>query len=183
MKLTTKQIVLIGLFTAVTVIFSQISIKIPISPVPITFQALAVFLSAIILGSKAGTLSLLVYILLGAIGLPVFANFKGGLGVIFGATGGFIISFPIIAWVMGKLLEKKEKVTHLQILLTSLLGLAICYALGTAWLAFVAKLSLEKALMAAVVPFIPLDLVKIVVATVLGYQVRNALVKAKLLSV
>ncbi|MCR4435276.1 MAG: biotin transporter BioY [Clostridiales bacterium] len=182
MKLSTKQMIVIGLFTAITAIFSQISLKIPLSPVPVTLQTLAVFLSAIILGSKCGMLSQIVYILIGAAGVPVFSNFESGIGVLFGYKGGFLISFPIMAYVMGLILEKRKRFTPFAIVPALTAGMAVCYTIGAFWLALVLKTSAVKAVTAAVIPFIPFDLVKIIIAAILGYQVRNSLIKTNLLA-
>ena len=101
MKLNLKEINLIAVFTAVTAILAQISIPIPISPVPVTLSIFGVLLSSLILGRKCGTISQIVYILLGAAGVPVFAGLRGGLSVLLSPTGGYIVSYPIIALVIG----------------------------------------------------------------------------------
>lgn len=180
MKFSVKEIVLIGIFAALTAIMAQISI--PLKPVPITFQIFAVFLSAFILGSKCATFSQIVYVLLGAIGLPVFSKFSGGTQIILGPTGGYIIAFPIVAFVVGKLVEKKAEPSKIYLISVALLGLILCYSLGAAQLGFILKLSVQKSLSLGVLPFIPLDIVKLIIASVLGYEIRKILLKANLLS-
>ena len=90
----TKNLTLVSLMAAVTVIMAQIAIPMP-AGIPMTLQTLAVTLAGVILGSKRGAISMLVYLLLGAVGLPVFSGFRGGFAMFVGPTGGFLISFPI----------------------------------------------------------------------------------------
>lgn len=186
MKFNIRSLILTGLFAAITAVFSLIAIPTPFSPVPITLQLLAVFLSGIILGSKYGSLSQIVYLLVGAVGFPVFAGFHGGFGALFGPTGGFLISFPIIAFLIGLIIEKNKNASDLAMRflvmpLLLLLGLLICYSLGSIWLSFVLKISLVKAIYIGVLPFIALDIVKAIFLSVIGYQIRISLIKAKLI--
>jgi len=169
-KFTTKDIVFTGFLTALIVICSWISIPMT---VPFTLQTFAVFLSVILLGGKRGTLSVLVYILLGAVGLPVFSGFKGGIGVILGPTGGYILGFIIsalIMWGFESMFGKK-----LWVYITSMiLGLASCYAFGTIWFMTVYNrgnqdpASLSVVLGWCVIPFIIPDAVKIALALIIG---------------
>lgn len=107
-KISVQDICCIALMAAVTVVMAQISIPMPMG-VPMTMQTFAVTLAGVILGSKRGGLSILVYVLLGAIGLPVFAGFSGGIQNLVGPTGGFLISFPIMAWLIGVGVEKRKR--------------------------------------------------------------------------
>jgi len=178
MKLNLKEINLIAVFTAVTAILAQISIPIPISPVPVTLSIFGVLLSSLILGRKCGTISQIVYILLGAAGVPVFAGLRGGLSVLLGPTGGYIVSYPIIALVIGSFLNQRTSPSFFRMAGASLTGLIICYAFGTTWLAIVANLGPAEAIASGVLPFIPLDIVKVIISAALGRQVKNALSKA-----
>ena len=169
MKLTTKDIVFIGIFAALMAVCSWISIPLT---VPVTLQTFAVFLAVGLLGGKRGTISVIVFILLGAIGVPVFAGFSGGLGVLFGTTGGYILGFiftALIMWLFEKLFGKK---TWAQIV-SMILGLLVCYAFGTAWFMIVyaranGSVSLMTALGWCVIPFIIPDICKIALAFVLS---------------
>ncbi|MBU3199873.1 biotin transporter BioY [Clostridium estertheticum] len=179
LNLSIKEIMVAGLFAAITSVLAQISFVLPFSPIPITFQILAVFLSSIILGSKLSAISQLVYILLGAIGIPVFANFSGGLNCILGPTGGYLISYPIIAFIIGKTIEKEYNIIiTISGLFTSLL---ICYSMGVLQLAFITKISLKKAILLGVAPYILLDSAKIWTAYLVGVKIRNSLLKARLI--
>lgn len=148
--------------------------------VPFTLQTFAIFLAVGILGGKLGSLSVLVYIVLGAIGVPVFAGFSGGMGVLLGPTGGYIIGFIFSALVMW-LIEKffGRKIVALGVAMV--VGLIVCYAFGTAWFMVVyAKqgnaIDLATALGWCVIPFIIPDIVKIVAALSVSKALRKVVV-------
>ena len=125
----TYDIVYIAVFAVIMAICSWISIP---AAVPFTLQTFGVFIAVGILGGKRGTLSVLVFILLGAIGVPVFAGFSGGIGVLAGTTGGYIIGFlfsALVMWAMEKLPGKKAVMQ----IVSMIVGLIVCYAFGTAW--------------------------------------------------
>lgn len=161
-------IVYIGLGAAFIAICSWIAIPLTTTPVPVTLQTFAVFAIAGILGLKRGTLAVLVYILLGAIGLPVFAGFTSGLGVVLGNTGGYIIGFLFSAAIVGlakKLFGNKNYIIGISMVV----GLLICYLFGTFWFMQVyaqksGTISFFTAFSWCVVPFIIPDIVKIVLA-------------------
>ncbi|AWI06245.1 biotin transporter BioY [Clostridium drakei] len=179
LNLSTKEMILISIFAAITSILAQISIVVPFSPVPITLQILAVYLSAIILGSRLSFMSQLVYILLGAVGVPVFASFHGGITSILGPTGGFLISYPIIAFIIGKVTEKNHNI--MMIILGLFISLLICYTFGVLQLSFITKMSLQKAIMIGAAPYVLLDTAKVIAAYLFGVKVRQALVGANLI--
>lgn len=179
-KFSVRDLSIVATFTALTAVMSQISIPIPFSPVPITLQIFAIYLAAIILGSKLATLSQIIYLLLGAIGAPVFSHFSGGLQSLVGPTGGFLISFPIVAFIVGKISEKDRGFFALTFGL--IISLILCYSMGTLQLSFVAKISINKAIMVGAVPFIPLDLAKIFTAYLIGTKVKSSLIKSNLLN-
>ncbi|OAA83985.1 biotin transporter BioY [Clostridium ljungdahlii] len=179
MNLKLREITTTAIFTALTAILAQISIPLPFSPVPITFQILAVYISAVILGSKLGALSQLVYVLLGAVGVPVFANFHGGLSVVLGPTGGYLITYPIIAYIIGKISEKE--LSFVKSIIGLIISLIFCYAIGVLQLSFITKISIEKSIFVGALPFIPLDTIKVIIAYILGSRVREALIKTNLI--
>ena len=168
-RFKTIDLAYIGIFAALIAVCSWISIPLP--TVPITLQTMGVCITAGLLGTKRGTLTVIVYILLGLIGVPVFSGFSSGIGVLAGATGGYIIGFiftALIDCVMLKLLGKKVWVY----ILSMIIGIAVCYAFGTAWFMIYNNsrgdaVSLVMALGWCVTPFIIPDLVKIAVAAVL----------------
>src|SRR5665647_1501494 len=128
MKISTKNMILTALFAALTAIGALISI--PIGPAPITMQLLFTVMSGIFLGANLGALSQILYVLMGLIGLPVFAGGSGGFSTIFNPTFGYLIGFIIAAYVIGKILERKEKPSFSKILITCLFGTLLIYAIG-----------------------------------------------------
>lgn len=166
----------IGIFTVLITICSWISIP---TAIPFSLQTFAVFLSVAVLGGKRGTLAVIVYVLLGAVGVPVFAEFTGGIGIILRSTGGYIIGFifsALVMWLMESLLGKKLWVQAISMVL----GLLACYAVGTAWFMFVymrdtGAVGLSTVLGWCVVPFILPDAVKIVLALTLSNTLRKPL--------
>ncbi|MEE5992618.1 MAG: biotin transporter BioY [Oscillospiraceae bacterium] len=171
---TTLEMVYVAIFAALLAVCSQL--QIPLT-VPVTLQTFGVFLALEILGGKKGFFSVLVFILLGAIGIPVFAGFTGGLGVLFGSTGGYILGFILTAgiyWLAEKTLGGK-----LWVRITAMvIGLLLCYTFGTAWFMFIyardnGAITLGQALSWCVIPFLLPDTIKMVVAFVLGGRLKK----------
>ena len=177
-KLKTVEIAYVGIFVAFIAVCSWISIPLA---VPITLQTMAVCITAGLLGTKKSVLAVVVYILLALIGVPVLSGFSSGVGVVFGITGGYIVGFIFTALIVGimvKLLGKKVWVYALSMFL----GIAVCYAFGTAWFIIYNNsnadaVTIGGALSMCVVPFIIPDLVKIAVATLICKRL-NKYVKA-----
>lgn len=177
--LNAKTIALIGLMAAVTCIMGPLSIPLPFSPVPISLTNLAIYLTIYVLGMKKGTLSYIIYLLLGFVGLPVFSGFTSGPAKLLGPTGGYLIGFIFLAIICGIFIEKWPT-KRLLCFIGMVIGTAVCYLFGTVWLAYQAGMSFYAALAAGVIPFIPGDLVKIVIAMILGTEIRKRLKKADL---
>lgn len=175
-KSKTYDIVYIGIFAALMAICSWISIP---TTVPFTLQTFGVFLAIIVLGGKRGTLAILVYILLGAIGIPVFSGFTGGIGRLLGTTGGYIIGFlcsALVMWAFEKYFGKGIPAT----IAAMVVALTVCYAFGTAWFLFVyirntGAVGLGTVLGWCVIPFILPDCVKMALALLLGRRLSKAL--------
>lgn len=172
MKSRTKQLTLFSLFAALTAILSQISIPLPFTPVPINLATLSVLLSGAILGKKGGAISQIVYAILGAVGLPVYANFLSGIGILIGPTGGYIIGYIIAAFVVGIIVEKSEKNLGTY-LLSMCLGIIACYILGTAWFMYITNNNLISALTLCVLPFIPGDIIKIIFGAFIANRLKK----------
>ncbi|MGN0634867.1 MAG: biotin transporter BioY [Acutalibacteraceae bacterium] len=174
-KWTVKDLALIALMAVLIAVCSWISIP---AAVPFTLQTLGVFLALRLLGGAKGTVSVLIYILLGAVGVPVFAGFSGGVGVLFGPTGGYILGF-LAAGLVYLLLEKVPKHGKVMDILRMVAGLLVCYALGTAWFYYTYgvqnAMGIGAVLMACVVPFILPDAVKIVLAQLLAERLQKVL--------
>ncbi|HJB25735.1 MAG TPA: biotin transporter BioY [Firmicutes bacterium] len=167
MKIKTKNLILCALFAALTAVCSQIALVLPITQVPFNLATFAVFLAGGLLGASTGAISQIVYVFLGAIGVPVFAQFSGGFQNLIGPTGGYIIGYIAGAWVTGLLVNQFSKRSFFLYALAMAAGLAACYALGTAWYMVLTKANLTASLMLCVVPFLPVDALKIVLAAFL----------------
>ena len=160
-----------SLFGAVTAAGAFLIIPFPL--VPITLQTLFVSLAAALLGGRLGALSQFVYLLLGIIGLPVFHGGKAGMGVLLGPTGGYLFGFIAAAYVIGKLIEIREKPDFIWILFAMVVGTIIIYLLGVTQLSLVAKLSVYKSISAGVLPFLIGDAIKIIAAALITLKLRD----------
>ena len=172
----------VALMAAVVAVAAQISVPLPFSPVPFTMGVMAVILSGFVLGPRYGALALVVYLLIGAVGVPVFANFTGGLGRLVGPTGGYLISYPIAAAIAGLaagVFTSRGRGSRGRAVASGtafgLLGLLVIYALGAAWLSVQAGLSAGEAIAAGVLPFVPFDIIKVVLAALLAAAVAPQL--------
>ncbi len=175
----TFMMALCGLFAAVTAICSWISIPLGFTPVPVNLGTLAVFLTGGLLGKKYGPISLIVYTLAGAVGLPVFSGFRGGLSVLAGPTGGYIIGYIVAALIIGLIISgmtRRERTTGAAISINAfamICGLAACYALGTAWFMISTHTPFAAAMVSCVIPFLPGDALKIIAATILVRKLKK----------
>ena len=166
----TKNLVLAALFAALTAVCSQIQIPLPM--IPINLALFAVHLCGALLGAKWGALSMAVYALLGAIGVPVFAGFGSGPAVLFGKTGGYILGYILCAAIVG-LLSRRLGFSYLKLCLSMIVGVAVCYIFGTAWFMAISGLDLVMSLGYCVLPFLPGDAVKILLAAFLALRLRK----------
>lgn len=172
-KTSIQDICSIALCTAVTAIMAQLSLPMPLG-VPMTMQTFAITLSAVILGSKRGALSSLIYVLLGAVGLPVLAGFSGGAQHFLGPTGGFLLSFPIMAYIIGLGVDKFRNVKG-GFILCLIAGTAANYVFGVILFCLLTDSSAYVGFTACVLPFIPTAILKAVLASVIGLKIRGRL--------
>ena len=179
-KSSTYNYVLAAFGAAIIAVLAQVSIPLPFSPVPITGQTLAVGLIVTILGTRLGTFSVLIYILLGAVGLPVFSGMSGGFAILVGPTGGYIVGFLVTAIIMGLYLDKFG-ITIFHAIIANLIGMVVTLAFGTVWLKVVGDLSWTAAFMGGVAPFIVVGILKAVLAAWVGVIVRRRLESARLI--
>ncbi|ACB83881.1 biotin transporter BioY [Natranaerobius thermophilus] len=159
-----RDLVVISLFAAVTGVLSYVYV--PISPVPVTGQTMGVMLSGALLGPKRGFISQVVYLLLGVVGMPVFAGGMGGVAVLFGATGGYLWAYPFAAFIIGYIVEKGDRytgITYWLVLVLALLtgGVFMIYTTGVLQLALVTQVPIGVAVLEGAVPFLLGDIVKI----------------------
>lgn len=175
-KVRTRDIAYIAVFTALLAVCSWIAIPTP-TQIDFTLQTLGVFLAVGVLGGKRGTLAIAAYLLLGAVGAPVFAGFAGGLGVLLMPSGGYLIGFlftGLLMWGMEKALGTKTWVLGVSMLL----GMAVYYAFGTAWFMVVYPMGGESVTLTAalgwcVLPYLPVDFIKLAAALTLSVQLRR----------
>lgn len=176
-KIATKEIVCAGMFAAILAVLSQISIPMP-SGVPVTLQTFAVALTGVVLAWKLGTVSTLVYILLGAIGVPVFSGFSGGLHILVSYTGGFIWGFIVMTLLCGVGIMMKNKVYGV---LLGMAGLAVCHLFGTIQFMIVMQMGFLESFLLASAPYLIKDVISVILAYIIGAQIRVRLMKAGLL--
>ena len=169
-KINIRQMTLISLFAALTAVGAFISI--PIYPVPLTLQTLFTLLAAMTLGSVMGASSQIIYVLLGVIGLPVFAGFKAGIGILFGPTGGFLFGFIVSAYVIGKIIEVKKEKNIFYYLLAGIIGTIILYIIGITQLSLVTGIGIKKAITVGMLPFLPGDILKIIAASFIASKLK-----------
>lgn len=171
-KISVQDICSIAIMTAITAVMAQISIPMPMG-VPMTMQTFAVTLSGVVLGAKRGAVSMIIYVLLGAIGVTVLAGFSGGFHHLIGPTGGFLLSFPIMAYLIGagtKLRKHKG-----MFLLFLILGTAANYAVGVLMFCVLMKTSVWTGFTACVLPFLPTAVIKAAAASILGLKLQARL--------
>lgn len=171
------QMAIIGVMAAVICILGPLSI--PIGVVPISFTNLAIYFALYTLGMKKGTISYIVYMLVGFVGIPVFSGFTGGPSKLLGPTGGYLIGFIFMAVIAGFFIDTFLDKRYLCFI-GMVLGTVVCYIFGTIWLSYQAHISVSAALAMGVIPFIPGDLVKILIAILIGPQIRRRLIKVNL---
>ncbi len=171
-----KGLALAATFAALISVASPISIPLgPITPVPITLQVFMVYLAAALLGAWYGALSMVIYLVLGTVGLPVFSGLSSGPAVLFGPRGGYLYAFPI-ASLLGGLVARRRSATRgadtIRVSVSALLSLSVIYTLGVVWLSYYLRLSILDGLLLGAVPFIPVDLLKAVVAVPIALRLR-----------
>lgn len=168
----TRNLVLAALFVALTAICSQIQIPLPM--VPINLALFAVHLCGALLGARWGALSMAAYALLGAVGVPVFSGFASGPSVLFGKTGGYILGYILCALLVG-LLTRRIGFSMKGLCISMVIGVAVCYAFGTVWFMVITGMNLATSLTYCVIPFLPGDVVKILLAAVLALRLKKPL--------
>ena len=172
----TYRIVYTGIFAVLLAVCSWISIP---TVIPFTLQTFAVFLTVLLLGGKQGTISIFIYLLLGAVGIPVFSNFGAGLGYLLGNTGGYVIGFLFVglnSWLFEKFFGCKRPIQLTAIIL----GLIFCYIFGTFWFLNISmgaanSYSTMTALTVCVFPFIIPDICKLILAHFISKRVKHML--------
>mgnify|MGYP003586906120 FL=1 len=179
-----RNMMLAGIFAAFMIISSYIVV--PIGPVPHTLQPLVVLLSGVLLGHKWGPISIIVWVVLGVLGLPVFNQGQAGAVMLIGPTGGFIFGFIVCSWLAGLLTEKNLQAGYAKTFFYLLIALIVAYILGLigfmlSFQYFLHKpMTWEKSVLIAIAPFLPFDIIKAAIASYVGVKVRKALIDAGL---
>ena len=166
-----KRLMFAALFAALTAAVSPIKIPLVFTPVPISLQTLMVLLAGALLGANLGALSQLLYVLVGTLGLPVFAGGSSGFGALFGPSGGYLLGFIAAAFVIGKLVEKAKKPSFMQLVIAMVVGSLVIYVFGVAGGLIVTGLPLTQVLVGWVLPFIIGDAIKLIIAAIIAYKV------------
>ena len=171
-KLKAKDIVYSALFATLTAVLAYITIPLPFSPIPITGQSLAVMLAGCVLTPIQAGLSMLTFLFMGIIGLPVFSGGRAGIGVLVGKSGGYLIGYLVGAVIISILVRKsKSKITMFLACLFG--GIIVVHILGASWLGYVTGMGIGKAIMVGSVPFLPGDLIKAVAAVAIGVRLNK----------
>ncbi|WP_243291915.1 biotin transporter BioY [Bacillus sp. FJAT-47783] len=171
-----RSMMYVSLMAAVVAVLGLLPpIMLPFTPVPITAQTFGVMLAGAVLGAKRGGLSLLVFVLLVAVGAPVLSGGRGGLGILVGPSGGYIMSWPIAAFLIGYLVEKSWNHLSLwkMVLFNIIGGVLFVYACGITYLSFVTDLTWMQAAISALA-YIPGDVVKAVLSGTIALQIQKA---------
>jgi hypothetical protein len=170
--LSTKNLSLMALMSALLCLLAPISI--PIGPVPITLSIFIIYIISYILDANSALISVFIYLLMGIVGLPVFAGYKSGLGVILGPSGGYLISYLVVVYISSYYNNKYYYNKILQ-LLFMFITLILCYVCGTIWFSIFKKMTFIESLFICVFPFIITDVIKIIAACMLGNEIRKRL--------
>lgn len=170
-RIHVKTITMTGLCIAILCVLSVISI--PIGEVPYSLALLGVFLIGGLLRPANAGLACLCYLLLGVIGVPVFSRMTGGVGVLFGPTGGYLMAYPFMAMLIAFVRKRSHKKGAIPLVLSMILALLLGYAMGTGWFMLVTGWTLWASLVACVLPFFWFDTIKIAVAVMVLKLVRR----------
>lgn len=163
----TYRLCMIALCVAVISILAQFSIPLPFG-VPLTLQNFGIILTAILLGKKDGTIAVCVYLILGLTGLPVFSNFRSGIHVLFSPTGGYLIGYPIMSYLIGYGSDQNKKKFFF-------LGYLLDYLLGLLMFCYLTSSTITTGLFICVIPFLPTDILKALLAYTTAHQIKKRL--------
>lgn len=171
-----KQMALLGLMTAILCMIAPFSVPIPGNLVPISMGTFGVYLISSLIGRKKGVLCVFLYLMLGMVGIPVFAGWSGGFHKLAGPTGGYLIGYLFIAFFTGLAAERFQKKISLYSL-GMVIGTIICYAFGTIWLSIQNATGIFETFSVAVLPFLPGDLIKIIAVVLILYPLKKSVRK------
>jgi len=182
MNTNIKNIAQIAVFTAVMCVISPLSLPLPITPVPVSLATFVIYIFSIVLGTKKSLLALVVYMLIGIVGFPVFSKGGSGIGVVLGPTGGYLIGYffcalgASIGSQIGDRYSLRIPVKTAILVGGLVVGTFLCLLFGTIWLAYINELDFFAALSAGVIPFLPGDIVKIVISVIVAPPLRRRII-------
>lgn len=171
-----KDMTYIALMAAILCVVAPIIIPLPFSPIPLSLATFIIYLLSVVIGAKKAVIAVIIYIIIGAVGVPVFSGYGAGLQKIVGPTGGYMLGYIACALASGYFADKFESKIYMYAI-GMVLGTAICYTLGTLWMSYSTGMKFVEALFAGVIPFLIGDVIKIVVATIVGYKIRRIIIK------
>jgi biotin transport system substrate-specific component len=174
------QLTLCALFTALIAILAQVAIPLPVSPVPFTGQIIGVMITGALLPRRAALLTIIAYLMIGVAGMPVFSLARGGLYMLTGPSGGYLLGFIPAVLIITLLLKKVAQPSLLQLIIAMLPGLGLIYFFGTLQLGLLMHFSIKQAFLVGVVPFILFDLVKVAISALLSRQIKKSLLANRL---
>ncbi|MGI6260732.1 MAG: biotin transporter BioY [Acutalibacteraceae bacterium] len=176
-------LVFTALFAALTAVCAVIAVPMPMTTVPVSLLVLGVYLTGALLEKKLAFLAELVYLLVGAVGIPVFSGFSSGVGVLFGPTGGYLLASPLMAFLIAWIIEpfrKRKNLLYLAMLVVGMVSaLLVCYLFGTVWFCIYGKYTFLQGLGFCVVPFLVPDAIKLAAAVVVAAAVDTAFQKIR----
>lgn len=179
-KFKTVDFVLCSLNATILCILAPVSIPLGFTPIPITLGLFVVIMAGIILGATRGSICVLIYILLGTIGMPVFSGYIGGIQRIFSPTGGYILGYILLVWICGYFTENFAGKWYMCFIGT-ILGTVLCYIFGTIWMSMQLQISFTESLWMGVIPFLPFDILKIIFAIIICCPIRVRLIQENLI--
>lgn len=180
-RFKTVDFVISSLIAAVLCILAPVSVPLGFTPIPVTMGLFVIIMAGILLGPSRGSLCVAIYILLGAIGLPVFSGYMGGIQKIFGPTGGYILGYILLVWICGYFTEYFSGKRYMCFL-GIILGTSVCYVFGTIWMSLQLQISFVEALWLGVIPFLPVDILKMFLAVMICCPIRSRLIRESLIS-
>lgn len=179
MRMNIKYMTSVALVTALLCVLAPITVPLPISPVPISLANFVIYLFAVVIGTKKIVVSTLLYLFIGAVGVPVFSKYSAGIGYVFGPTGGYLLGFLLCAFFTGIFADFSKDINTLKskifIFLGMVIGTVLCYAVGTFWLIY-SSLKIDSfysALAVGVLPFIPGDIVKMILCIIIAPRLKS----------
>ncbi|WP_446898618.1 biotin transporter BioY [Clostridium sp. LBM24168] len=173
-KLTIRDVIYSALLAAITSVLSYVAVPIPFSPVPITGQSLAVMIAGCVLTPFQAGFSMIIFLLLGCIGVPVFSGGRAGIGIVVGKSGGYLIGYFVGAVIISILTRKNRSITRMFVACI-IAGIGVVHFMGAAWLGFIMNIGIKKAFLIGSLPFLPGDFLKAIASVFISSRLNREL--------